>query len=80
MNNIGLLQAQLRTPNNILWWDAQLIGLTIMYIAIFTIPRPHAVTPIGQGICSKSQVQFVCTCINKAPVSSSFCTPKVEQK
>jgi hypothetical protein len=76
----GLLQAQLGDANRPFWWTGKLTGLALLYTAIFTIPRPQSAASVEQGICSKTAIQFVCSCVQKTPVSSSFCTPKVGSK
>jgi hypothetical protein len=77
MTGVGLLRAQLCQSNSAFWWAVKLTGIAIMYIAIFTIPRPQSAVSVEHGICSKSEAQFVCSCLRKPTVSASVGTPKV---
>jgi hypothetical protein len=76
----GLLQAQLGDANSPLWWAAKLIVLALLYTAIFTIPRPQSAGSAKQGLCSKSETQFVCSCVQKPTARTSVCPPKAGSK
>lgn len=76
MTGVGLLRAQLCQWNSAFWWTVKLTGLALLYIAIFTIPRPPSAASKGQGICSQSQAELVCACVEKLSTRALVREPK----
>jgi hypothetical protein len=76
MSGMGLLRAQLGDANSPFWWAAKLIGLVLLYAGLFTTPRPQSGVGKGQGICTKGETQFVCSCVQKPPSHRSLSMPE----
>jgi hypothetical protein len=76
MSGMGLLRDQLRNANSAFWWAVKLIGLVLLYAGLFTTPRPQSGVGKGQGIRSKGETQFVCSCVQKPPTYRSLSMPE----